>query len=124
MLSDDGTLLPDAPLARFGSLIREACVMFGRSFADIPWLRDIMIEVGFENVTLTAHKWPSNPWPKDPLHKKIGQWNYYNFADAAEAMALAPLTRAHQWTQEEVLVFCATVRKDVRDISIHAYTPM
>lgn len=124
MLSDDGTLLPDAPLARFSSLIREACMIFGRPFVDLPWLRDVMIELGFEDVALTAYKWPSNPWPKDPLYKKLGQWNYYNFADASEAMALAPLTRAHQWTREEALVFCGAVRKDIRDTSIHAYTPM
>ncbi|WYZ34709.1 hypothetical protein EsH8_I_000985 [Colletotrichum jinshuiense] len=119
--TDDDTLPPGAPLAQFCSLIREACVIFGQPFVDVPSLKDVLTEVGFEDVTVKIDKWPSNPWPKDPRHKKIGQWNYYNFTDAVEAVGLAPLTRAHNWTREEASVFCDGVRKDMRNTSIHSY---
>lgn len=83
-----------------------------------------MVDVGFENVVQQDFKWPSNPWPKDEHYKRIGEWNFHNFVDAAEAMALAPLTRGHNWTKEEVQVFLVGVRKDMRDKKIHSYMPM
>ncbi|KAF6817244.1 methyltransferase domain-containing protein [Colletotrichum musicola] len=122
--ADDDTLLPEAALSKFGVLIREACAKFGRTIVDGPLFKDMMIEAGFEDVTLKEMKWPSNPWPKDPHHKKIGEWNYHNFYEGAEALALAPLTRAHGWTKEEVQVFLIDVRKNFRDPNIHSYLPI
>ncbi|KAF9878142.1 methyltransferase domain-containing protein [Colletotrichum karsti] len=122
--SDDGTLSPDKALSKFAVLVREACAIFGRPVLEISVLKDMMIEAGFEDVTLKNFKWPSNPWPKDAHYKKIGEWNYHNFVDAAEALAMAPLTRAHGWKKEEVQVFLIDVRKNMRDPSIHSYMPM
>ncbi|KAI8317003.1 Secondary metabolism regulator LAE1 [Colletotrichum sp. SAR11_240] len=122
--SDDGTLSPEKPLAKFSSLVREACVKFGRQFIDVPLMEDMMKEVGFQDVALQRFKWPSNPWPKDPHYKKIGEWNYHNFVAAAEALAMGPLTRAHGYTKEEVDVFLIDVRKNMRDPKIHSYLTM
>ncbi|KAI8286351.1 Secondary metabolism regulator LAE1 [Colletotrichum sp. SAR11_57] len=122
--SDDGTLSPEKPLAKFSSLVREACVKFGRQFIDVPLMEDMMKEVGFQDIALQRFKWPSNPWPKDPHYKKIGEWNYHNFVAAAEALAMGPLTRAHGYTKEEVDVFLIDVRKNMRDQKIHSYLTM
>ncbi|KAI8291168.1 Secondary metabolism regulator LAE1 [Colletotrichum sp. SAR 10_98] len=122
--SDDGTLSPEKPLAKFSSLVREACVKFGRQFIDVPLMEDMMKEVGFQDVALQRFKWPSNPWPKDPHYKKIGEWNYHNFVAAAEALAMGPLTRAHGYTKEDVDVFLIDVRKNMRDPRIHSYLTM
>ncbi|KAK2055732.1 S-adenosyl-L-methionine-dependent methyltransferase [Colletotrichum caudatum] len=122
--SDDGTLTPEQPLSEFARLIREATEKFGRRFVPLPELEPLMAEAGFEDVVVKKFKWPSNPWPKDPHLRRIGEWNYHNFVDAAEAMALAPLTRGHDWTKEEVQVFLIRVRKDMRDPRIHSYTPV
>ncbi|KAI8231792.1 Secondary metabolism regulator LAE1 [Colletotrichum sp. SAR 10_86] len=122
--SDDGTLSPEKPLAKFSSLVREACVKFGRQFIDVPLMEDMMKEVGFQDVVLQRFKWPSNPWPKDSHYKKIGEWNYHNFVAAAEALAMGPLTRAHGYTKEEVDVFLIDVRKNMRDSKIHSYLTM
>ncbi|KAL3298919.1 methyltransferase [Colletotrichum asianum] len=119
--SDDGTLSPEKPLAKFSSLVREACVKFGRQFIDVPLMEDMMKQVGFQDVALQRFKWPSNPWPKGPHYKKIGEWNYHNFVAAAEALAMGPLTRAHGYTKEEVDVFLIDVRKNMRDPKIHSY---
>ncbi|KAI8242428.1 Secondary metabolism regulator LAE1 [Colletotrichum sp. SAR 10_96] len=122
--SDDGTLSPEKPLAKFSSLVREACVKFGRQFIDVPLMEDMMKEVGFQDVALQRFKWPSNPWPKDPHYKKIGEWNYHNFVAAAEALAMGPLTRAHGYRKEDVDVFLIDVRKNMRDPRIHSYLTM
>ncbi|KAK1979115.1 S-adenosyl-L-methionine-dependent methyltransferase [Colletotrichum cereale] len=122
--SDDGTLTSEQPLSEFGRLIREAAGKFGRPFVHCPELKSHLLDVGFEDVVIKKFKWPSNPWPKDPYYRRIGEWNYHNFVDAAEAMALAPLTRGHGWTKEEVQVFLIGVRKDMRDTRIHSYMPV
>ncbi|KAF6813689.1 methyltransferase domain-containing protein [Colletotrichum plurivorum] len=122
--ADDDTLPPEKPLAQFVRLVREACVKFGRAFVEVPSMKQMMIDAGFEDVVLQKFKWPSNPWPKDPHFKQIGEWNYYNFVQAAEAMAMAPLTRGHDYTKEEVQVFLIDVRKNMRDPTIHSYMPM
>ncbi|KAI8158279.1 Secondary metabolism regulator LAE1 [Colletotrichum sp. SAR 10_70] len=124
LTADDDTLPPEKPLAQFASLIREACVKFGREFVPVPLMERMMTEAGFEDVVLQRFKWPSNPWPKDPYYKKIGEWNFHNFVDAAEAMAIAPLTRAHGYTKEEVQFFLIDVRKNMRDPSIHSFMPI
>ncbi|WQF89507.1 Putative S-adenosyl-L-methionine-dependent methyltransferase superfamily [Colletotrichum destructivum] len=122
--ADDDTLPPEKPLAEFGRLIREAAQKFGRAFVPCPELKNLLAEIGFEDVALENFKWPSNPWPKDPYYKRIGQWNFHNFFDAAEALALAPLTRGHDWTNEEVQVFLVGVRKNMRDPRVHSYIPI
>ncbi|GKT42088.1 putative methyltransferase tdiE [Colletotrichum spaethianum] len=124
IVCDDGTLTPDMPLSRLGSLVTEAAEMFGRPFIEVPSLKKVLLEVGFEDVQLNSYKWPTNTWPKDDHHKRIGEWNLHNFADAAASVAMAPLTRAHNWTKEEVMVFLIGVRKNLRDRNIHAYFPV
>ncbi|KAI8272847.1 Secondary metabolism regulator LAE1 [Colletotrichum sp. SAR11_57] len=57
-------------------------------------------------------------------YKLLGEWTEENFMEGIEAWTLAPLTRALEWTREEVLVFLTQVRKELRDRSIHAYLPM
>uniref|UniRef100_L2G6N2 Methyltransferase domain-containing protein n=1 Tax=Colletotrichum fructicola (strain Nara gc5) TaxID=1213859 RepID=L2G6N2_COLFN len=57
-------------------------------------------------------------------YKLLGEWTEENFMEGIEAWTLAPLTRALEWTREEVLVFLTQVRKELRDRSIHAYLPI
>ncbi|CAI0652723.1 unnamed protein product [Colletotrichum noveboracense] len=123
-LSDDGTLPADSALVRFTELLRGAAEKFGRVFIDVKELKAIMIEVGFEDVTLSRYKWPVNTWPKDPHYREIGAYNYENVMDAVDGLAMAPLTRAYEWTRAEVEVFLVDVRKDVKNKEYHSYAPM
>lgn len=122
--SDDGTLKPEHALSKGVNLMYDASVMFGRPYQHIPPLVDIMKEVGFVDVTMEIFKWPSNAWPKDPKYRELGIWNCENMASGSEGFIMAPLTRAHNWTKEEVLLFLVDVRKNLRDTSIHAYWPV
>ncbi|KAF6837105.1 methyltransferase domain-containing protein [Colletotrichum plurivorum] len=121
--SDDGTLKPDSALSKFCDLLYEASVKFGRPFMRIPSLTGLLEDAGFVDVTIDRYKWPLNTWPKDPKYKELGIWEHENVMAGLEAFALAPLTRAHGWTQMEVQVFLIEVRKELRDRSIHAYSP-
>ncbi|EQB54760.1 hypothetical protein CGLO_05365 [Colletotrichum gloeosporioides Cg-14] len=122
--SDDGTLRKEHALHRYLGLVFGALEKSGRAFQSIPALRDMMLDIGFRDVTMTKYKWPTNPWAKDAEHKKIGAWNNENLNSGVEAWAMAPFTRIHGWTQEEVQVFLVDVRKDLGDRRIHAYWPI
>ncbi|KAK2730844.1 methyltransferase domain-containing protein [Colletotrichum kahawae] len=120
--SDDETLKDNSAVLKFVRLWAEAAVMFGRPFQDIRVLKDIMIEIGFKDVYAQMFKWPTNSWPKDRKHRELGFWNHDNFCAGLEGFMMAPLTRAHNWTKEEVTVFGMQVRNDMRNRNIHAYS--
>ncbi|TEA17468.1 putative methyltransferase tdiE [Colletotrichum sidae] len=121
--SDDDSLKTEHALYRWGDLLMEGALKLGAAYLDPPTLKDLMIEAGFEDVSMSLYKFPSNTWPKDGKFKEIGMWNHQNFMDAVEAITMAPFTRGLEWTPEEVSVFLIDVRKDGKDRSIHAYWP-
>ncbi|KAF6810339.1 methyltransferase domain-containing protein [Colletotrichum sojae] len=123
-LSDDASLPADAALVRFAELLKAAGAKFGRQFVVASELRDLMREVGFQDVSLSWYKWPMNDWPRDAKFRELGMWNFQNGMAAADGLALAPLTRAHGWTREEVEVFLVDVRADMRNKRYHTYVPM
>ncbi|KAI3533649.1 hypothetical protein CSPX01_12574 [Colletotrichum filicis] len=122
--SDDGTFPADCPLAKYGNLLKEAAAIFGREYVSVSSLKSLMVDIGFKDVTLSRYKWPINTWPKDPSFKELGAWGFENSNAGLEAISIAPLTRAHKWTREEVNVFLAEVRKDLANKNYHTYVPM
>ncbi|TDZ23361.1 Secondary metabolism regulator LAE1 [Colletotrichum orbiculare MAFF 240422] len=121
--SDDGTLKPEHALSRWGQLIMEAFLKLGAAPFDPLILKDLMVDAGFEDVSMSLYKFPTNTWPKEGKFKELGMWNHQNFMDGVEAVTMAPLTRALEWTPEEVSVFLIDVRKNGKDRSIHGYWP-
>ncbi|KAI8164212.1 hypothetical protein K4K49_001354 [Colletotrichum sp. SAR 10_70] len=119
--SDDGTLKPEHSIVKTGHLMVEATENAGRKYTHIPTLKPILMETGFEHVTMQQFKWPVNPWPKDQKFKELGYWHNENLFLGWEAICMAPLTRGLGWTREEVLVLLAQNRRDFNDRSIHAY---
>ncbi|KAJ0268147.1 hypothetical protein COL940_013671 [Colletotrichum noveboracense] len=105
-------------------LLGEAAGIFGRPYQEIPPLVKVLEDAGFVDVKMEVHKWPTNDWPKYPEYKELGIWANENFIAGFESFTMAPLTRAHGWTKEEVQVFLVEVRKDLGNRSIHAYWPM
>ncbi|KAF4872792.1 putative methyltransferase tdiE [Colletotrichum siamense] len=122
--SDDGTLKSDSAMMRCIKMLEEASDIFGRPYQQIPPLVNVFEDAGFVDVKMAVHKWPTNPWPKDPEYKALGMWAHDNFDTAFESFTMAPLTRAHGWTKEEVQILLMEVRQDLRNRSIHAYWPV
>lgn len=121
--SDDGSLKPEHAVYKWAQFLMESSTKLGAAWIDPPKLKDLMIEAGFEGVSMSTYKWPTNTWPKDKKFKELGMWNHENFMQGVEGMSIAPFTRALNWTPEEVAVFLIDVRKDGKDHSIHAYWP-
>ncbi|KXH64785.1 hypothetical protein CSAL01_10544 [Colletotrichum salicis] len=119
--SDDGTLADDGAIHRFSKLWGEAAVKFGHAFQDNSTLKDLMTEAGFVDIKVQLFKWPTNPWPRDAKHKELGYWNLDNTIAGLEGFMLGPLTRAHDWSKDEVTVFAMEVRNEMKNPRIHAY---
>ncbi|KAM0260536.1 hypothetical protein ACHAPA_010221 [Fusarium lateritium] len=122
--SDDKTLKEKHSLARWAQLLHDASVKLGRPYFDPGNIKHVLTKAGFEDVTESKFKWPTNKWPKDSKHKELGLWNNENANFFLEAVAIAPLTRALDWSREEVAVFIAQARKELNDPRIHAYWPI
>ena len=69
-------------------------------------------------------KWPQNRWPKDKKFKELGAWVQENLVQGCEGICLRLFTNALGWSKEEVVVFCAKAKTDMKDTNIHAYWPM
>ncbi|KAL0937649.1 uncharacterized protein CTRU02_207380 [Colletotrichum truncatum] len=117
--STNDSLNKESATERCLDLWRQAAEILGHPFQDIRLFKDIMLEIGFEDIHVREEKWPSNPWPKDPKYKELGAWNFENFSANIEGFIMAPLTRALNWTKEECLVLAMEVRKEMRDPKVH-----
>ncbi|KAK1574592.1 methyltransferase domain-containing protein [Colletotrichum navitas] len=123
-LSDDGTLTEDTSLMKALRLWSKGLALLGSPFEDIGRLEGVMKDAGFEDVHVKRFKWPTNSWPKDPNYKELGIWTYENLSPNWEGFLMATLTRALDWTREEVLVLAMEARKDSGNKNIHAYYQM
>ncbi|KAF5670071.1 methyltransferase [Fusarium heterosporum] len=124
--SDDNTLTEDHDISKLIHLLDEASTKIGRPFQDNKKNKDILRDAGFVDIVETVFKWPTNSWPQDKKYKEIGQWHNMNM-DAfkgLESLSIAVLTRVLGWSQEEVTVFLAKVRKEFNNKAIHAYWPI
>lgn len=86
--SDDGTLAPDAVLAKWSAYAKEAGERNGTTAEIAEQMFDLIREAGFEDVTLKRYKWPIGTWSRDALHKKIGYWNVVNWEQGVEGWAM------------------------------------
>jgi hypothetical protein len=118
---DDDSLSPDSALARWDKYMQEGANKAGFPLDAIPHVPDMMHRAGFVDIVATPTKWPINTWPKDKRYKELGKWVNENFIWGAESMCLALFTRALGWSIEEVQVFAAAMRNDLRNRKIHAY---
>lgn len=123
LLSQDGTLSPDTALWQWADKLVKGLQIFQREVAT-PRYKLLMEEAGYVDVKEVQYVWPQNPWPKDRKLKELGRWNLVNMLDGLEGYSMALLTRAHGMSVEEVQVFLADVRRDMKDTRIHSYWPM
>lgn len=119
--SDDGSVKPDAYITKFVETIEQGCAKIGKEFYTGPKLGDWLKNAGFKNVHVDLYKVPSGPWPKDKLMREIGTINLLQALDGMEGFSLRLFTGVLGWTAEEVNVFCAKVRQELKGKSIHPY---
>jgi hypothetical protein len=124
--SDDGTLKKEHQLWEWGPMFIRCAERAGRSLNIHETMRSAIEKTGFVELHEEKYKIPLGPWPKDKLLKEVGHLQDAHWNAALEGWAMWLLTHFGEpepWTKEEVQVFLAKVRIELKDPHIHAYNP-
>ena len=104
-------------------MMESASSKFGASLTDPMKWKSWFEERGYQNVTQKVFKLPFNPWPKDPRMKLLGAWEMENLLSGLEAMVNRMFQKGLGWSDAEVAVFLAYLRKEVKNPQMHGYWP-
>ncbi|KAF2108242.1 S-adenosyl-L-methionine-dependent methyltransferase [Lophiotrema nucula] len=113
--SEDESCNPSSHTAKFMRLLNDASRRLGKEPSPGPKLEQWVTDAGFRNVTHRKFKLPVGPWPKSQQQKEIGTFNLTQVVEGLEAYSMRLFTSALGWQPEEVEVFCAHVRAELKD---------
>ncbi|KAJ5273566.1 hypothetical protein N7478_008691 [Penicillium angulare] len=86
-----------------------------------PYLRDWMIEAGFEDVQQFVYFLPYSPWPRDLYIKEIGRYQLVQAQQAVEAYSMRLFTDVLGWGEDVSKIFPAQAKHQLLDKNMHAY---
>ncbi|KAF5573982.1 phosphoethanolamine n-methyltransferase 3 [Fusarium pseudoanthophilum] len=120
---DDDSIPEDSYLRKFSTMMEQGSAKFGASLTDPMRWKGWLEERGYQNVTERVFKLPFNPWPKDPRMKLLGAREMENLLSGLEAMVTRMFQKGLGWTDAEVTVFLAFLRKEIKNPRMHGYWP-
>ncbi|ROW01870.1 hypothetical protein VMCG_05634 [Cytospora schulzeri] len=80
----------------------------------------LMAERGFENIEVKRFRWPMGTWARGAYLRNLTAMLKQNILMVLEALALRPLAHLG-WSAEEIQVFLAEVRDELRQNKVNAY---
>ncbi|KAG9233730.1 S-adenosyl-L-methionine-dependent methyltransferase [Amylocarpus encephaloides] len=113
----------DSHLYKWNEIVVTGAAKSGRPWTNAQHYKEWMEEIGFVDVVEKNFYWPTNAWPKGEYFKKVAAYWQADFLNGIEGISLKVMT-AMGWELEEIQVFIAEVRKDVKDVNIKAYLPI
>jgi len=117
--SQDGTLKPDNPAKVWCDKLLEVADRIGRTACPGSRLEGWVKDAGFENVAVKKFKFPLGMWPKDPVLKEVGTCNLIQMLNGLEAFSMRLLCDGDGWSEEQVHVLLAQVRKEAKSSAAH-----
>ncbi|KAK2795973.1 hypothetical protein FQN50_009655 [Emmonsiellopsis sp. PD_5] len=120
--SEDGSIdmTPKYKLTEMTDLLGVVCEKTNRELHPGPKLKKWVEDAGFINVKEEVRKLPVGTWPKDKTMKEIGAFTALQWTEGVEGFTTYPFTQVLGWSKEEVEVFCAQLRADVKKRNVHA----
>ncbi|KAF4998523.1 hypothetical protein FDECE_11764 [Fusarium decemcellulare] len=117
MESDDGTVTKSSAMAEWGRFFIEGGKKMGQTFTILEddLQRKYMEEAGFINIHIDNRKVPISGWPQDPRKKEIGQFVHAALEQDLEGYILYMASQLLGWTMDEVRVYCAQLRRELRN---------
>ena len=123
MSSDDGTVVEGSPIDQWHKVFWEGGRKFGRTFKVVE--DDVqekgMREAGFVDIRVETFKAPLTPWPKDRKQKEIGLFSRTALEMDAEGYVLYIWGSVMGWSEQEIQVFLAHFRRQLRDPKVHPW---
>ncbi|KAK3356515.1 S-adenosyl-L-methionine-dependent methyltransferase [Lasiosphaeria hispida] len=120
--SDDGTVLESSALGQWGKIFIEGGHKLGVSFEVVQdnLQRKAMEAAGFVDIQEKKIKMPIGSWPKDKEIKEQGLFSRAVLEQDPEGYILF-ITNTLGWSREQILVYVAQIRKEVRSGKYHPY---
>ncbi|RYO79280.1 hypothetical protein DL766_002089 [Monosporascus sp. MC13-8B] len=121
--SDDGSVPPGSAMDQWGKLFWEAGRKLKRSFRVYEDNIQVkaMEEAGFVDIQVWEFKAPIGGWPADPKLREIGEFAQMCIESDIEGYILFVCHTVLGWSKEEVSVFVAHWRRQVRSKKTHAF---
>lgn len=123
VLSDDGSVGEGSAMSQWGNIYVDAGKKIGRSFTilDDDIQRKCMEEAGFVDIRTIDGKAPIGSWPRDKKLKEIARFSQAALFADIEGYVLFMANQVLGWTKEEVTVYCARLRQEIRSGQPHPY---
>ncbi|KAI0188172.1 S-adenosyl-L-methionine-dependent methyltransferase [Xylaria flabelliformis] len=123
--SDDGTVPYGSAMDQWGRVFAEAGRKFGRTFQPVEDNIQVkaMEAAGFVDIKVYNMKTTLGPWAADAKHKEIGQYARLALEQDIEGFIMYMWTTVLGWTREEIAVYAAHLRRELRSPHFHAYYP-
>jgi hypothetical protein len=121
---DDGSLPASSILNTWGPMLSACGKRAGRPLETMDMLGDAFRNAGFVDIHQKDYKWPIGPWPRDQKFKEAGTVNYQHWMCGMEGWAMWLLTRfgePERWSQDEVIVYVAKLRAELKNAKYHIY---
>ncbi|CAJ0550954.1 Ff.00g108840.m01.CDS01 [Fusarium sp. VM40] len=123
-LSDDGTAEKAVNAQLWLNTLCEGAAKFGKPLDSAPLWKTKMEAAGFVEIHEEVRKIPIGKWPKDPKLKEIGRFQAIQAAQAIESYTPQIFSNVLGWSQEEIQVFMAKAKNEIKDPSVHLYFPV
>ncbi|KAI1190801.1 S-adenosyl-L-methionine-dependent methyltransferase [Nemania serpens] len=121
--SDDGSVREGTAFYDWGRLFNEASSKLGRSMSMVDDGSTPLSfkKAGFVDVHSRTFKLPATAWPRDPRLQQLGAFSQLAMEQDLDGYAMYLFTNALGWSAQQVTVFLARVRKEMRDLRIQPY---
>jgi SAM-dependent methyltransferase len=118
--SPDDSIAKNSSFSEFSRILLDHLENSGTTARPGPSLEGWIKNAGYQIIERRVIPLPIGMWPKDEKMKEIGAWNYIQTEEGLEGFATYILHVQKGWTKDEVDVFCAKVRAELKDRTMHS----
>ena len=123
--TDDNSFPEDSLIRKWCENQEEAAKKMGITLRFFGSEYKTMMEAaGFQDVEVREYKLPIGPWPADKELKEVGLFQLAAMLEGIDGLTLALWTRCLGWSEDEITVFLAKVKKEFRSSKVHSYWPL
>ncbi len=113
----------ESALYKWNQMCLEGGAKNGRPWIHPQYYKKYLEEAGFEDVVERRFYWPIGPWAKGKYYQTLGRCTQEVLLTGLDAISFRVIS-ALGWNIDEIRVFLAQVRNNIKDPSLHAYMNM
>lgn len=121
---DDGSLPVDNALRTWGPNLLECGERARRPLDTMERMKERFQNAGFVDIHEKEYKWPIGPWARDQKYKEAGVVNLQHWMSGMEGWSMWLLTKfgaPEPWSHDEVIVYIAKLRAELKNPRYHIY---